>query len=181
MKKYSVILILTILIMNMVPLAFASDITQGIQVKILSPDGIKDFPGREEIVKVRVSNNTSNDLSGLLVYITMADLKKNMTVNLEDYNADKPVVVDSLKSGESQDIELPVRFVYTSKYYLYVTVANKENTTITSSVAIPIEIMGNTKINKPSAMGVAIGEPLVILGIVILVYGARRKKYKVKV
>lgn len=181
MKKFSVILMLTILMMNMVPLAFANDQKQNIQVEILSPDGIKDFPGREEVIKIRVKNNTSNDLHGLLVYITMADLNKNMTVNLEDYNADKPILVDTLKSGESQDIELPVRFVYTSKYYLYVTVANKENTTITSSVAIPIEIMGNTKINKVSAMSVAIAEPIVLLGLVGFVYGARRKKYKIKV
>ena len=60
----------------------------------------------------------------------MADIKKDMTVNLEDYNADKPVSVNELKSGESTTIEIPVRFVYTSKYYLYVTLVTKNSNVI---------------------------------------------------
>jgi len=180
MKKFSILIVALLIVMNMSTLAFANETAQDIQIKILSPDGIKDYPGREDTIKVSITNNSTKDLHEILAYITMADIKKNMTVNLEDYSADKPVFIEDIKSGETQVIELPIRFVYNSNYYLYVTVVTKENNIITSSKAIPIEILGNTKINKPLAMTVAVAEPIALLGLVGIVYGVRRKKYKVK-
>ncbi|SHH92214.1 hypothetical protein [Clostridium grantii] len=181
MKKFSVILLAIILAFNLTTVfVFASETKNDFTVELLSPHGIKDYPGREETVKVKITNNSSKDINEVLAYITMADIKKNMTVNLEDYSADKPFYIKSIKAGEAQMVDLPIRFVYTSTYYLYVTVVTKENNMITSSNAIPIEIIGNTKINKPLTMSVAVAEPLLLLGIVGVIYGIRKRKYKVK-
>jgi hypothetical protein len=150
-----------------------------ISLTILSPDKVKDYPGREETIKVRVTNNTDKDIHDVLVYITMADIKKNMTVNLEDYSADKPVFINTLKVNESKTIELPIRFVYTSDYYLYTTVTSKEYKEIVSSDAIPVEILGNTKIDKSKVISVVIFEPFVLIGGIMLISLRRRYKYKV--
>jgi uncharacterized membrane protein len=180
MKKFLSIAMGLILILSMFTISFAETGNSDLEINILSPNGIKDYPGHEDIVKVSITNNGDHPLNEVLVYITMADLGKNMTVNLEDYGADKPVYLDTIKAKETVEVELPIRFVYTSNYHLYVTVVTKEGNQITSSNAVPIEILGNTKINKPLAMGVAIAEPLILLGFVGIVYGMRKKKYKAR-
>lgn len=180
MKKLAVLIVVLALLINLTTVVFASEGNQSLDVKIISPSAVEDFPGREETVKVEVTNHSNQDLQKVLVYITMADLNKNMTVNLEDYNADKPVYIETLKAGETQTIDLPVRFVYTSSYHLYVTVVSKENNLITSSAAIPIHIIGNTMINKPVAFGVVITEPIILLFIVMGAIIYRKRKYEVK-
>lgn len=167
-----------LIILSMFTLSFADIGNSNLDINILSPESVKDYPGHEDIVKVSITNNGESALNEVLIYITMADLGKNMTVNLEDYSADKPVYIDTIKAKETVQVELPIRFVYTSKYHLYVTVVTKDGNQITSSNAIPIEILGNTKINKPLAMGVAIAEPLILLSFVGIVYGMRKRKYK---
>ncbi|MGB3367575.1 MAG: hypothetical protein WBA54_08805 [Acidaminobacteraceae bacterium] len=180
MKKLYIFSIAVLMLMNMPTLVFASELSSNIVVEILSPIAISDYPGKEDVIKASIRNNGPKDLNEVLVYITMVDVKKNMTVNLEDYNADKPVYIETLKSGEIQLIELPVRFVYTSKYDLYVTAVAKENRNVTSSKSISIEILGNTKINKTLAMSVAFLEPVILLAFVGILYGVRRKKYRVR-
>lgn len=178
MKRMSLIItIIMILLSSLSNLAFANSGNSAIQIDIISPSNVRDYPGHEDKIVAKIKNNGNTDITDVLAYITMADLGKNMTVNLEDYSADKPISIDVLKSGEEKTIELPIRFVYTSNYHLYVTLVSKNNSIISSSNAIPIEILGNTKINKPLAMGVAFIEPLLLLAAAVTVYGLRRKKF----
>ncbi|MFU0824034.1 hypothetical protein [Clostridium sp.] len=166
------------LILALYPLTnvYAKDLnTDKLSISITSPFAVKDYPGKEELVKAEVKNNTDKPIKDLLVYITMADIKKNMTVNLEDYSADKPVKVDILNPGETKVIELPIRFVYTSNYYLYTTAVSKEYNQIISSDAIPIEIMGNTKVDKNMVLIISYVEPILLaLGTVFIML---KKKY----
>lgn len=149
---------------------------QKLSINILSPNIVKAYPGKEEVIKVQIKNNTDNPIHDLLVYITMADIKKNMTVNLEDYSADKPSSINIIQPGETKTVELPIRFVYTSNYYLYSTVVSKEFNNIASSTSIPIEIMGNTRIDKNMVVTVSYIEPVLLaLGSVFLIV---RKRFK---
>ena len=178
MKKiYVVFAMLLVLALSPLTSVYAQNLNSDkVSISILSPSQVKDYPGREEVVKVELKNNTDKPIEKVLVYITMADIKKNMTVNLEDYSADKPVTIDVLKPNETKIIELPVRFVYTSNYYLYTTVVSKEYNEIVSSDSIKVEIMGNTKIDKNMVMMITYLEPiLLIFGTMIVVL---RKKYK---
>ena len=149
---------------------------QAISVEILSPTQVRDYPGLETTVVARITNNSDYTITDLLAYITMADLGKNWTVNLEDYSADKPEQITELKAGEMIEVSLPIRFVYTSNYYLYVTVTSKQNVDIYSSKAIPVEIMGNCKIDPTVVQVVSIGTPLIILVFVVLNFTKNRRK-----
>ena len=145
-------------------------------ISILSPSQVKGYPGKEELIKVEIKNNSDKTLNNLLVYITMADVKKNMTVNLEDFSADTPVTISALKPRQTKIVELPIRFVYTSTYNLYTTVVSKEDNKVVSSDSIPIEIMGNTKVDKNMVMVVSYGEPaLLILGTFIIMFKKHKK------
>lgn len=178
MKRiYVIFIMLIVLSISSFTSVYAKDVTTNkLSISILSPSGVKDYPGREETVKAQIKNNTDKPIKDILVYITMADIKKNMTVNLEDYSADKPVAVNSLQPNETKIVELPIRFVYTSNYYLYTTAVSKEYNQIISSDSIPIEIMGNTKVDKNMVLLVSYIEPvLLVLGTLFIMF---RKKYK---
>lgn len=179
MKRiYMIFTMLLILAISSFTSVYAKDInTTKLSISILSPASVKDYPGREETIKVQIKNNTDKPIKNILVYITMADIKKNSTVNLEDYSADKPVTLNLLQPNETKIVELPVRFVYTSNYYLYTTAVSKEYNQIVSSDSIPVEIMGNTKVNKNMVLLVSYIEPvLLILGTVFIVFRKNIKK-----
>jgi hypothetical protein len=144
-----------------------------VDIKILSPDAVENYPGLETRVKVEITNLSSTELKNAMAYITMADIGKHMTVNLEDYGADVPVLLDTLKPQQSVKVELPIRFVYTSKYKLYVTVSSDDDQQIHSSESIPVHILGNTKIDPLIVQIVSIAMPVVLL---LLLFFARSRK-----
>lgn len=141
--------------------------TAKLAVKILSPQQVQGYAGKGETVRVQVTNNTTQPIQDILVYITMADLSKNSTVNLEDFNADKPVSVATLGAKESKMLDLPVRFVYTSQYDLYVTAISKGYQETVSSVSIPVQIVGNTQVDKSQVLLLSFLEPFVVLMILV--------------
>ncbi|GAB6171874.1 hypothetical protein JCM15765_13520 [Paradesulfitobacterium aromaticivorans] len=157
---------------------FAQDMgnSPALGVHILSPQEVKGYAGKEDTVKVSVNNNTNQPLHDILVYITMADLQKNSTVNLEDFNADKPVLISELGEKKSKIVNLPVRFVYTSQYDLYVTAIAKSLPETSSSSAIPVEIVGNTQVDKNQVLLVSSLEPVFVLFFVLLMHTVMKKR-----
>jgi uncharacterized membrane protein len=147
---------------------------ENVEVKILTPEAVQNYPGYETNIQVEITNHSNKDLSNAMAYITMADIGKHMTVNLEDYSADKPVVIGTLKPNTSVKVELPIRFVYTSEYKLYVTVSSDDDQQIYSSPSIPVDILGNTQIDPLVVQIVSITMPMILLGLLLLV--GRRKK-----
>lgn len=182
MRKKALVLaliILSLLLMN-VSLAWAdeSDNTQAkLAVTILSPKQVQGYAGKEETIHAQVTNRTDQSLQDILVYITMADLSKNSTVNLEDFNADKPVLLPSLGAKESQIVDLPIRFVYTSRYDLYVTAISKGFQETVSSVSIPIQITGNTHVDKNQVLILSVLEPFSVL---MILAGIQFKRFRLR-
>ena len=141
----------------------AQDVSSSISVEITTPSSVEVYPGVEGAITANVTNNTSSDMTNLIVYITMVDVVKNMTVNLEDYSADVPVVIPELKANQSETVTLPIIYVYPSEYHLYVTVATKDNLDIISSPSIPVNIITLTKIDYPLVKITSIAVPVLLL------------------
>lgn len=134
-----------------------------VSVQILSPDQVTAYPGYETTVQAQVTNNTDQTLTNLVVYITMVDLTKNMTVNLEDYNASVPVVIDSLSAYGTQTVDLPIILVYPDTFHLYVSVANLDTMTIISSDAIETDIMSQASIDSTVVTVISVVSPVAVL------------------
>ena len=90
---------------------------------------MENYPGFETSVQARNYQFVELGTKNAMAYITMADIGKHMTVNLEDYGADVPVLLKILNTHAIYKSKLPIRFVYISKYKLYVTVSSDENLT----------------------------------------------------
>lgn len=148
-----------------------------ISVVIQSPESVKEYPGFETKVKAQVTNNTNQEIPDVMAYITMANTVKHWTVNLEDYGADQPILIGTLKPNEVKIIELPIRFVYTDMYKLYVTVSSDQEKTVYSSDSIPVDILGNTKINPLMVEIIAISVPVILLlGLLVETYRVRKRR-----
>ncbi|SEB54101.1 hypothetical protein [Paenibacillus sp. GP183] len=147
-----------------------------LSVELLSPTQVKDYPGIEQMVKANVTNLTDQPIPDVMAYITLADLGKHMTVNLEDYSADKPVVMGTLQPKETRTVELPIRFVYTSTFFLYVTAMSSQFNNIQSSVAIPVEIISNSSMDPSLVAAVSIGMPALLLIVIAAVFMLRWKQ-----
>lgn len=147
-----------------------------VSVEILSPSEVTSYPGYETMIQAKVTNNTSTDLTNLVVYITMVDLTKNMTVNLEDYNASVPVVIDNLPANSSTNVDLPIILVYPDTFHLYVTVANIDTLTICSSDAIVTNIMSQASIDPSIITYVSAITPVITLLFALGVLFERKRK-----
>lgn len=146
MRIKAAIFILCLLCLSLPLTVFAAD-KPGVEVVIISPDKVKDYPGIDMKINAKITNHSNQKIEDMMAYITMADLNKHWTVNLEDYGADQPITIGTLSPNETKEVSLPIRFVYTSRYHLYVTATSTKEPWIYSSSAIPIEIMGNTQID----------------------------------
>ncbi|MFF2448161.1 hypothetical protein ACFVSW_13770 [Neobacillus sp. NPDC058068] len=174
MKKYmTILLLLSILLIFNTGMASAQS-NSNFTIEILSPTKVAEYPGKELKIKVKITNATDKEIKDVFTYITMANLSKNWTVNLEDYSSDQPVTIGTMKPHEEKIINLPIQLVYTADYYLYTTVVSKENHVITSSDAIPVKIIGNTKIVPLQVQIVSIVMPLLLL--TLLLIAIKRKK-----
>lgn len=177
MRIKAAIVILFVLCLSL-PLTVNAAEKPNVEVVIISPDGVKDYPGTEVEIKAKVTNHSNQTIEDMMAYITMADLNKHWTVNLEDYSADQPISIGTLSPNDTKEVSLPIRFVYTSRYHLYVTATSTKEPWIYSSSAIPIEIMGNTKIDPLFVQIVSIGEPVILIGSLITLIIRRRMKTK---
>ncbi|MFJ5712922.1 hypothetical protein [Neobacillus sp. NPDC093127] len=174
MKKYmTILLFLSVLLIFNTGIASAQS-KSNFTIEILSPTKVAEYPGKELKIKVKITNTTDNEIKDIFTYITMANLSKNWTVNLEDYSADQPVTIGTMKQHEEKIVNLPIQLVYTADYYLYTTVVSKENHVITSSDAIPVKIIGNTKIVPLQVQIVSIVMPLLLLSLLLLAMKRKR-------
>jgi uncharacterized membrane protein len=174
MKKYFTILLLTSIFFIFTTELTKAESNSDFTIEILSPSKVAEYPGKELKVKVKITNTSEKEIKNVFTYITMANLTKNWTVNLEDYSADQPVTIGSMKPHQEKIVKLPIQLVYTADYYLYTTVVSKDNDIITSSDAIPVKIIGNTKIVPLQVQIVAIGMPLLLL--ILLLVAIKRKR-----
>lgn len=174
MKKFfAILLMLSIFFISTTELAKAEG-TSNFNIKILSPSKIAELPGKDLIIKVKITNKSDKEFKNVFTYITMANLSKKWTVNLEDYSADEPVTIGVMKPHEEKIIKLPIKLVYTADYFLYITVVTKDNPIITSSDAIPVKIIGNTKIVPFQVQIVSIVMPLLLL--LLFLFSIKRKR-----
>src|SRR2546422_267247 len=109
MRIWSFCIMVAILLVGLSPLKVSAQEIPKLAVEIMSPTEVHGFPGIELKVKAKITNNTDEVVPDVMAYITMADIRKHMTVNLEDYSADKPVVLGELKAKESRVVDLPIR------------------------------------------------------------------------
>ncbi len=113
-------------------------------VAITAPAAIEENPGLEKTLTVTVSNKTAASVQNLLIYVTMADVTRNLVVDLADFGATKVYTIDTLDPMKSITLQVPLKLAFTGDFYLYMTALAKDTGEVAFSRPIDVKIHGAT-------------------------------------
>jgi hypothetical protein len=97
-------------------------------------------------------------------------------MDLEDWSANKAIRVDSIVPHGTYEGRRPMRLIDSGSYVAYITVVDKNDNTPLSSMMSRLEIKRVLRLNPHNVLPVAIGEPLA-LGMVFMLVALRRRKW----
>lgn len=117
-----------------------------------------------------ITNNGQQPLEGLVVYLSLVSLKpgNEHPVDLEDWSAQKAVRIDRLSPGKSITQTWGMRLIQAGKFAVALTVVDPQKTQPIVSDLVPFEIDPKPMIASTRILPVAIGEPLLLLALLVV-------------
>jgi hypothetical protein len=127
-----------------------------------------------------IINNSDKAANNIIAYISLANVTpgKESPMDLEDWSANKAVKVDTIPPHGTYEGQWPMRLIDSGSYVAYITVVDKDDNTPISSTMSRLEIKRVLRLNPNNAVPVAIGEPLALGMVFMLVAFRRRKRVK---
>jgi hypothetical protein len=154
MKKILLSLIMGIIII-LPTTVFAlgdSDIT----VKIISPTRIESTPAHDDIIKISVKNNTTNEIKNLGCYLTIVDVGRSQTYPVDEFGEEAYQTRNiSLMPGEKTEVSIPVKILYIGNFKFTASVINFDTNYIYSAEALNVVMKSNSNMNKQLVMSFA--------------------------
>ncbi|HKJ30856.1 MAG TPA: hypothetical protein VKA34_03470 [Balneolales bacterium] len=150
--------------------------TPCIQVAIKDPAGPLKM-GARPVFKGVVKNTGPRNLEGLVVYLSLVDLKPGHEhpVDLEDWSAQKAVRVDQLAPGRIHTQDWPMRLIQAGRFGVALTVVDPREKRPIVSDLVPFEIQPKPTVVSGRIFPVAIGEPLLLLALLGLIHWIRSR------
>ena len=135
-----------------------------IAVTLQRPKGILKM-GDVSFFKGTVTNVGKKPLNGLIVYLSLSCLEngKEHPEDLEDWSAQKAVVIKTLKPGETNNQNWKIRLIKAGQFAVLLTVINPEEKRPVVSDLVHFEIMPKAAIESKRVIPVAIGVPFSLL------------------
>jgi hypothetical protein len=124
-----------------------------------------------------ITNHSDQAVSNVIVYISLANVTegKEAPLDLEDWSANKAVVVESVPPNGAYEGQWPVRLIDSGSYVAYITVVDKNSNIPVSSAMSRLEVKRVLRLNPGNVLPVALGEPVTI-GIIFLLVGIWRRR-----
>lgn len=174
MKRLPLLLseIILAIIVNYAPVFGASHISVSID-----PPSIQANMGDKITYTGTITNNSDNVANNIIAYISLANVTQGQEspMDLEDWSANKAIKVDAIPPHGTYEGKWPMRLIDSGSYVAYVTVVDKNDNIPVSSAMSRLEIKRLLRLNPNNVLPVALGEPL-LLGIVFIVISFRRRK-----
>jgi len=130
-----------------------------------------------------VTNTGKETLEGLVVYLSLVSLEKGNEhpVDLEDWSAQKAVLIERLLPGEVNRQQWPMRLISSGRFALALTVVEAGTTKPVISDLVEFNVLPKKLISSSRILPVAIGEPLLILILILAVNQTKRLRHRQKV
>jgi hypothetical protein len=143
----------------------------------VNPPSIQANMGNKITYVGTITNNSEKAVNNLIAYISLANVTpgKESPMDLEDWSANKAIKVDSIPPHGTYVGQWPMRLIDSGSYVAYITVVDKDDNTPLSSLMSRLEIKRVLRLNPNNVLPVAIGEP-VALGVVFILVAFRRRK-----
>jgi hypothetical protein len=125
-----------------------------------------------------ITNHSDRAVNNIIAYISLANITpgKEAPLDLEDWSANKAIKVDTIAPHGTYEGQWPIRLIDSGSYVAYITVVDKNDNTPISSTMSHLEIKRVLRLNPNNVLPVAIGEPLG-LGMVFMLVALRRRKW----
>jgi len=177
MKK-STLILLTVFLAIMIDHASASAASR-ITVSI-NPPSVQANMGDKITYRATITNNSDKAADNIIAYISLANVTqgKEAPMDLEDWSANKAIKVATIPPQGTYEGQWPMCLIDSGSYAAYITVVDKnDNSPVTSAMSL-LEVKRVLRLNPNNVLPVAVGEP-VLLGIVFMLI-ARKRRNKVK-
>jgi hypothetical protein len=171
----------SILFLSMIFLAITANYTStsaaGRITASIDPPFIQANMGDKITYVGKITNNSDRAIDNIIAYISLANITpgKEAPLDLEDWSANKAIKVDTIPSHGTYEGKWPMRLIDSGSYVAYITVVDKNDNTPISSALSHLEIKRVLRLNPNNVLPVAIGEP-VVLGMVFMLVAFRRRK-----
>jgi hypothetical protein len=170
MKKYFIQSLIIILAMVLIfPLSCFATENASVHVEIERPAGTFNM-GDQPIFKGLVTNNGNQICQGLLVYVSLVSLSagEEYPVDLEDWSAQKAVVINRLEPGETKRQEWTMRLIQSGRFGIILTVVAPDEKRPIVSDLIQFDVLPKMTISSARIIPVAAGEPLLLIALFAL-------------
>jgi len=143
----------------------------------IDPPSIQANMGERITYTGTITNNSDKPITNVIAYISLANVTqgKEAPMDLEDWSANKAIKIDTIPPRETYAGQWPMRLIDSGSYVAYITVVDKNIATPISSAMSPLEIKRLIRLNPHNILPVAIGEPILI-GAVFMLIAFKRKK-----
>jgi hypothetical protein len=146
----------------------------------ISPPTIHANMGDRITYTGTITNNSDKPVKNIIAYISLANVTpgKEAPLDLEDWSANKAVKIDEIPPHGSYKGRWPISLIDSGSYVAYITVVDKNGTSPLISDLSRLEIKRVIRLNPRNVLPVALGEPVVLGLLFILVDFRRRKRVK---
>ena len=167
-----------ILVLSMIFLAIIANYTSAsaagrITVSINPRSGQANM-GDKIIYTGTITNNSDRPIDNIIAYISLANITpgKEAPLDLEDWSANKAIKVDTIPPHGTYEGQWPMRLIDSGSYVAYITVVDKNDNVPVTSPMSRLEVKRVIRLNPNNVLPVAIGEP-VALGMIFILVACR--------
>lgn len=147
-----------------------------LDMEILSSQNLSGTAGDYVTVKASIKNISSKTVNSIITYLSLVDEETKLPVDLEDWSADKGLFIGTIDAGQILSLDWKIHFVEAGKYSLIVVAeASGEIYPQTSSI-VHFVVESKQNLNPSQVLPVALGTPIVILFIILLITYRRKSK-----
>lgn len=163
MKKYIIFIIAILVLVNNI-------MASNIKVELTKPYGILKM-GDVPVFKGKVINVGNKDLKNIIVYLSLASLKKGTEhpVDLEDWSARKAMHINRLSVNNTNHQNWKIRLIQSGNYGVFLTVINPRDKKPIVSDIVHFKIMPKKTVSSARIIPVAIGMPGILILFLILI------------
>jgi hypothetical protein len=156
-----------------VPASAASHITVSI-----NPPSVHADMGDKIRYAGTITNSSDKAVNNIIAYISLANVTqgKESPMDLEDWSANRAIKVDTIQPHGTYEGKWHMRLIDSGSYVAYITVVDKNSDMPISSAMSHLEVKRIIRLNPNNVLPVAVGEPILIGAIFMLIAIKRRKR-----
>lgn len=124
-----------------------------------------------------ITNPGGQPVHGLVAWISLVqvDPGHEQPMDLEDWSAHKAVTQPLLSPGQHVTVTWPMRLIQAGAYRVVISAVDRENERVMTSPVLDFQVRSKAVVESRRILPVALGVPLVLLGMLVSVVLRRRR------